>query len=303
MEGVQTSSRRAWGLLLVIIGATMWGVSGTVAQYLFQHKSFNAEWLVVVRMLVSGLLLLAIASKQRNIFAIWKTKEERTSLLLFGVIGMLGVQYTYFAAIEAGNAATATVLQYTSPIFIIGYLAVQARKWPVKVEMISVALVITGTFFLATSGNFNELSITGWALFWGIGAAVTSAFYTLQPKRLLAKWSSIEVVGWGMVIGGVSFSFIHPPWHIAGEWSLLSLCAVLFVVIFGTLIVFYCYLESLKHISASEAIVLASAEPLSAAALSVLWLHVTFGWTEWLGTILIIATVFLLSQRKPEVTS
>ena len=221
MEGVQTSSRRAWGLLLVIIGATMWGVSGTVAQYLFQHKSFNAEWLVVVRMLVSGLLLLARASKQRNIFAIWKTKEERTSLLLFGVIGMLGVQYTYFAAIEAGNAATATVLQYTSPIFIIGYLALQARKWPVKVEMISVVLVITGTFFLATSGNFNELSITGWALFWGIGAAVTSAFYTLQPKRLLAKWSSIEVVGWGMVIGGASFSFIHPPWHIAGEWSLL----------------------------------------------------------------------------------
>lgn len=148
MEGVQTSSKRAWGLLLVIIGATMWGVSGTVAQYLFQHKGFNAEWLVVVRMLVSGLLLLAIASKQRNIFAIWKTKEERTSLLLFGVIGMLGVQYTYFAAIEAGNAATATVLQYTSPIFIIGYLALQARKWPVKVEMISVALVITGTFFL-----------------------------------------------------------------------------------------------------------------------------------------------------------
>lgn len=179
----------------------------------------------------------------------------------------------------------------------------QARKWPVKVEMISVVLVITGTFFLATSGNFNELSITGWALFWGIGAAVTSAFYTLQPKRLLAKWSSIEVVGWGMVIGGASFSFIHPPWHIAGEWSLLSLCAVLFVIIFGTLIAFYCYLESLKHISASEAIVLASAEPLSAAALSVLWLHVTFGWTEWLGTILIIATVFLLSQRKPEVTS
>jgi undecaprenyl pyrophosphate phosphatase UppP len=81
VEGVQTSSKRAWGLLLVIIGATMWGVSGTVAQYLFQHKSFNAEWLVVVRMLVSGLLLLAIASKQRNIFAIWKTKEERTSLL------------------------------------------------------------------------------------------------------------------------------------------------------------------------------------------------------------------------------
>jgi drug/metabolite transporter (DMT)-like permease len=78
---------------------------------------------------------------------------------------------------------------------------------------------------------------------------------------------------------------------------------VLFVIIFGTLIAFYCYLESLKHISASEAIVLASAEPLSAAALSVLWLHVTFGWTEWLGTILIIATVFLLSQRKPEVTS
>ncbi len=49
---------RTKGLMLVIIGAMLWGISGTVAQYLFQKKGFSPEWLVVIRLLVSGIILL-----------------------------------------------------------------------------------------------------------------------------------------------------------------------------------------------------------------------------------------------------
>lgn len=96
------------------------GVSGTVAQYLFQHRHFNTEWLTSVRLLVSGALLLGIAYRKEKgrIWAVWKDRRDRIPLLLFGIFGMLGVQYTYFAAIEYGNAATATVLQYLGPAII-----------------------------------------------------------------------------------------------------------------------------------------------------------------------------------------
>lgn len=67
---------------------------------------------------------------------------------------------------------------------------------------------------------------------------------------------------------------------------------------FGTLIAFYCYLESLTYISASETSILASVEPLSAAFLSVVWLHVSFGLEEWLGTLCIISTIIILSFVK-----
>ena len=54
------NSLRLKGLFLVTSGALLWGVSGTVAQYLFQDENFTPEWLVVMRMLLSGILLLII---------------------------------------------------------------------------------------------------------------------------------------------------------------------------------------------------------------------------------------------------
>lgn len=127
-----------------------------------------------------------------------------------------------------------------------------------------------------------------------------AAFYTLQPRSLLNKWGATLVVGWGMLIGGIAFSFIHQPWDFTGQWSITSMFDVIFVVLFGTLIAFYCYLESIKYIQPMETSVLASAEPLSAAFLSVLWLHVSFGMAEWLGTICIIITIITLSYVKNE---
>lgn len=291
---------RIKGILLVITGAMFWGISGTMAQYLFHKKGFTPEWLVVIRLLVSGLLLLLYTScrSNHNIWDIWKLKHNGLKLIFFGIIGMLGAQYTYFAAIKYGNAATATILQYLSPIIITFYLTISTRKIPTLQENLSVILAILGTFFIITKGNPHSLSISKLALFWGIASAFTAAFNTVQPRSLLARWDSAIIVGWGMLIGGLAFSFINPPWNFTGEWSIASISAVMFVVLFGTLIAFYCYLESLKYIQPTETSILSSVEPLSAAFLSVVWLHVHFGVFQWLGTLCIIVAIIILSAVK-----
>ncbi|MBY0123682.1 DMT family transporter [Bacillus sp. S/N-304-OC-R1] len=291
---------RKKGIFLVLVGALMWGVSGTVAQFLFQHQGFSPEWLVVVRLLISGTILLLIAYKKekKRVWAIWKVKHDSFSIILFGILGMLAVQYTFFAAIKHGNAATATVLQYLAPVLIMCYSAFRSKRMPTIIEGLALILAISGTFLLVTQGSFHTLSISGLALFWGLTSAIALAFYTLQPLKLLANWGSAIVVGWGMLIGGIFFCFIHPPWIFVGQWSLPAIFAVIFIVIFGTIIAFFCYLESLKYISASDASLLACAEPLTAAFLAIIWLHVTFGMAEWLGTICILSTIALLSVKK-----
>lgn len=298
-EAMRTEVRKK-GIFLVIIGAMMWGVSGVVAQYLFHKKGFTPEWLVVIRLLISGIILLvyAFTKEGQDIWGVWKTKDNGLSLILFSIIGMLGVQYTYFAAIKYGNAATATILQYLSPVLITCYLAICSKKLPSMQQIIAIALAMIGTFFIITKGNIHSLAISKLAFFWGIGSAITAAFYTLQPRNLLAKWGSTIVVGWGMLIGGIAFSFIYPPWNFRGEWSINSIFAVMFVVVFGTLIAFYCYLESLKYIQPTEASILSSVEPLSAAFLSVVWLQVPLGVAQWLGTACIISTIIILSRVK-----
>jgi drug/metabolite transporter (DMT)-like permease len=293
-------SSRSKGIILVLIAAIFWGISGTVAQYLFHQQGFSSKWLVDIRLLFSGVILLFFSQtgKKQNIWSVWKNKRDVFELIMFGILGMLGVQYTYFVAIEYGNAASATVLQYLAPVLITCYLCIQTKKLPAKYEWLSVLLALIGTFLLVTNGNIQSLSISKPALFWGIACAFALAFYTLQPGGLLARWGSTVTVGWGMTIGGFGFSFVNPPWKFQGHWSFSSILAVIFVVIFGTLIAFFCYLESTKYIRASETSLLACAEPLSAAFLAVAWLHVPFGFGEWLGTLCIIMTIFLLSVVK-----
>ena len=291
---------RTKGIILVIIGAMLWGVSGTVAQYLFQVKGFSAEWLVVIRLLVSGIILLlyAFINGDRNIWKIWDGKHNCWSLIVFSIVEMVGVQYTYFAAIKYGNAPTATILQYLSTVIITCYLIIFNKRIPSLQEIIAIILAILGTFFIITKGNIHVISISKLALFWGLSSAFAAAFYTLQPRYLLAKYGSTIVVGCGMLIGGIAFSFIHHPWNFTGKISITSILAVIFVVLFGTLIAFCCYLESLKYIQPIETSVLSCVEPLSAAFLSIYWLHVPFGVPEWSGTVCIIVTIIILSRVK-----
>jgi|SRR5690554_4357711 len=287
------------GFLLAITAAILWGVSGTFAQFLFQQRGINVEWLISVRMLVSGCLLLLFAKfgEKGELMSIWKDKKDAVQLALFSFTGMLAVQYTYFAAIKHSNAATATVLQYAGPVMIAIYLAFKYKRLPNLIEFIAIGLAVLGTFLLVTQGNVSSLSISGIALFFGIASAVSLAIYTLQPVRLLTKYKSSLVIGWGMLLGGSGFCFVKAPWNIGGVWDVQTYLFTAFIVVFGTLIAFYSYLTAVKIIGGQKTSLLASAEPLSATIMAVLWLNVPFSSMDWLGTICIISTIFLLSRR------
>lgn len=286
---------------MVLTGTVCWGLSGTVAQHLFQNEGFHPGWMVTVRLILSGSLLLigiSLWRKDPAVGGIWRNRKDRLRLLLFAILGMLAVQYTYFSAIAAGNAATATLLQYLGPVLITGYWAFSEGRPPNAREIASVLLALAGTFLLVTGGHPDSLSISGAALFWGLASAAALAFYTLYPSKLLRRWGSAPVVGWGMVIGGIALSVVHPPWPSGGTWTPVNVLFILFVILFGTLLPFFLYLESLRHIRPTETGLLSSAEPLTAALTAVLWLGVPFGVPEWAGALCIVATVILLSAGE-----
>lgn len=287
------------GFSLAIAAAILWGVSGTLAQFLFQKREINVEWLITVRMLLSGICLLSFAktSERAPIFKIWKTKIDSLQLLAFSIFGMLAVQYTYFAAIKHSNAATATVLQYAGPIIIAIYLAFKHKRLPSLLELFAIILAIIGTFLLVTNGNINTLAISNTALFFGLASAVALAIYTLMPMTLLSKHKSSVVIGWSLLCGGIAFSFMKAPWDIQGVWDTKTYLFTALIILFGTVFPFYFYLTSVKLIGGQKASLLASAEPLSATLLAVSWLHVPFSLWDWIGTFCIIATVFMLSKK------
>ncbi|WP_328702251.1 DMT family transporter [Alicyclobacillus suci] len=295
--------RHIKGMTMVLLGAVLWGVSGTAAQVLFQRDGFNPAWLVSVRMTTSGLLLLIALTARfgfAHTFAIWKNKRDAFGIVLLGIIGLLGVQYSYFASIRYGNAATGTLLQYLGPIFITIYVALRRRQIPSVKQLTAVLIALLGVLFLVTNGNWHSLSIAPLAVIWGFISAITLAFYTLYPAALLRTYGASTVMGWGMFIGGIGMSLMAPPWTFSGYSAPGTWFLVGFVTLFGTLLAFYIYIASLKYISASEASLLACGEPLSATILTVAALHVPMSCSSILGAICILTTVTILARSKSE---
>ena len=285
------------GFAYAVIAAALFGIGGTFAQFLFTQRGVSMDWLVTMRLLVSGFLLLAFtcARDGQKVLAVWR---DWPSLIVFGLVGMLGVQYTYMAAIEASNTATATVLQYTAPAMVAVWLTARRRALPDLRELAAIVLALAGTFFLVTHGDAGKLNISLAALIWGIASAFTAAFNAIQPGALLKKHGAALTTAWGMLIGGAALSFRHPPWAVEGVWDLKAIVFVAFILLFGTLLAFYLSLKALQMIGSQKSSLLTCAEPLSAAVLAVWWLGVSFGAMDWLGTVLILATIVLLSREQ-----
>ncbi len=267
---------RMKGVVLTLLGGTLWGFCGSCGQFLFQYKEVTSDWLVPLRLTLAGfliLVLLALKEKGR-VLDVWREREGRRDIVIFSIFGMMLCQYSYFTTIQYSNAGTATVLQYTGPALILVYLCVRDRKRPKAYELAALFCSMFGTFILATHGNVSELAIPARALLWGMISAVTLVVYTLQPAGLMKKHSTLLTLGWGMLLGGLALMLVMRPWTLSPVVDGQTMLAMTFIVLFGTICAFYFYLTGVKLVGASGASMLACIEPVAATVISVVWLKI-----------------------------
>lgn len=55
---IMNNSRRI-GLIMIITGATLWGLSGPMIQWLFQHTNVSSIDFLTIRLLLAGLFILS----------------------------------------------------------------------------------------------------------------------------------------------------------------------------------------------------------------------------------------------------
>ena len=189
------------GMSIALIGGVFWGLAGVFGQYLFEHNGTNARWLVSVRLLVAGALLLAtVVMKQRDSFwKIWTNRRDAVSLSCFpsrhgGVPAVLlhgggtvqrrdgdgpavysACDHPYIRAVRRGGRRDMSWRPSSSP-------------W--------------GDVHLATHGNPGHGPVPGALV--GDFSAVMMAVYNLLPGKLMKKYGTFCVIGWGMLVGGIS---------------------------------------------------------------------------------------------------
>ncbi len=298
---------RPRGVLFVLLAAALWGTLGTL--YKLGTSSFGLSPLTIV-FWRAGLAAVGLAATLGGIAPMlgrgWTLmRVRRADLPLFAAFGLLGVTafyLLYIYAIVLVGVAVAVVLLYTAPVFValMSWRFLGESFGPRKVA--AILLTFTGCALVARAYDPSLLQVNVVGIVCGLGSAVTYALYSILGKFSLNKGyhiatMSLYVYGIGAA-GLLLVALLLGPTQLfsmgadVGAWGLLLMIALAQTV--GAL---WAYTIGLRHLEAGVASILATFEPVVAAALAYFVLHENLQLPQVVGGGLILCAVLLLQIR------
>ena len=286
-------------LAATVTGSALWGLSGVAAQVILQRFYFPIWGLVTIRMLGAAALLLVIARPERPRPWTW-------SLAALAIVGLVGSQATYLEALFYSNVTTATLLQFLFLPMVAGYeLAKGTIRWSTRWGVL-LTLAAVGTILLV--GTFTALGfsilITPLGLVFGLGSAVGGAYYTIAAREFAQTRSAQWVSAWGFLLGGAvtaplgAWTLLLYRWPTTVGSGLLLAGLILVVIVVGTLLAFTLYVYGLRNLTATEAGIADSFEPIVAAVAGFAILGVALSALQYVGGTLIVIAVALLGASS-----
>ena len=288
------------GTFLTLLGAALWGSCAAVSKQLMSGGELDTLWMTNFRMFMSGVILVSYAAIRRphSVLSIWKDKQSLPRLFAIGALAFGLCQIGYFLSIQYCNAGLASAIQQTAPVFILIYATITEHRFPQPSELIVIAMVIFGSFMIATNGNFRSLSIAPQALLWGLVSAITAALYVVLPGKLISSFGTCEVTGWGMIIGGLLIAPVCKLWMFPAAISLSTALGLFYIIVPGSVIAFAAFLYGTTLIDPVRAGVYNLFEPVVATIAALLVFGESFSISDYIGISAIILGIAILTVTK-----
>ena len=286
------------GLALVLVGMAgiFWASSGVAVQDFFAHSEKTPMELTNIRMCMGGAILIMFAARRKNFRQTLGILNRHPRLwldvVIYGVIGVMFMQYTYFQGIAAGGAAAATVICYACPAMVVIWDSFYDRRLPKRGEVVAVVLAMSGVFLLVTGGNPAKLLVPLGCVLWSLASGAAFAFSAIYPKHLFArKIDTYFLTGVGMLIGGLTTFALTDDWNWQTFFASDVLFDVSWIIIFGTVGAFQSFNAGLKYLTPEEASITATTEPAASVIISWLIFGTAFGAVESFGIILVLLAI------------
>jgi drug/metabolite transporter (DMT)-like permease len=300
------ASRVLPGTLLVVGAATLWGVNGTVSTAVMEAGLSPAR-LAEARVALAGVLLVAwLVVRDRD--ALRLDRREALAFAAFGVIGLLGVQWTYFEAISRIPVGVSLVIEYTAPLLVALWVRFAWRRalpWQVWV---AIPVAIAGLALVLGVSGIGAAGLDPLGVAWSLAAAFCYAYYVLHGESLMRRRSPVAVLGIGLGFAAIALSIALPWWSF--PWSALALPVdglpgappmwplILYTVLLGTIAPFAMLLAGVRLIGADGASVTAMLEPIVAGAVAWAILGQALGPLQVAGGLIVLAAVAVAQTAR-----
>lgn len=287
---------RTVALILVGLAGVMWASSGVAVQDFFAHSYKSPMDLTNIRMIMAGLFLLLIAwlhgGLKRSLRILRFKPRLWIDTVIYGIIGMAIMQFTYFQAISIGGAAATTVIQYACPAFVVIFDSLYYRQLPGRGEVIAVILAMIGVFLLVTGGDIDKMVVPLACVLWSLASGAFFAFSAIFPKHLFeSRIDQYFLTSIGMIIGGLFTFLLVDEINWMPFFQPDTIFDVMWIVIFGTVGAFLLFNIGLVYLTPEEASVTAAMEPVASVIISFFVFGTVFGLIETVGIIMVILAI------------
>jgi DME family drug/metabolite transporter len=184
-------------------------------------------------------------------------------MFALGVLGVAASNYLYYLSIQRTNVATAIILQYTAPVWVLLYTVARGLQKPTLRRIAAVGLAVTGIALVIGifgSGGFRLDAIGVMA---ALGAAFSFAFYNIGGHSILARYDRWTVLMYVILSASLFWIIVNPPWKIvAAHYSGNQWLFLLVFSLLSVLAPFALYFAGLQHLEPTRAIVVSCLEPV-----------------------------------------
>ncbi|MDF2840175.1 MAG: protein of unknown function transrane [Clostridia bacterium] len=282
------------GAVLIVIAAFFWGIAATAAKFIL-NNNVNPFKLVNMRLnlaFVFLFLILLIFDRQK----LKITKYDAKYLAILGIVGIVGVQTTYYFTVATLNVGMAIFLQYLAPAMIVVYSIIFLKEKLSATIMISLAISLLGSVCIILGRDTtasNSLNLIG--LITGLASALFLCFYTIYGKTCASRVNPWTVLLYAVGFGALVYSFVSPPWVLWKGITLMEFAYASYLSIFATIIPFGLYFSGLRFLTPSSAGIIAMMEPVIASLSAYLLLNEKMTIIQIMGGFMIIAAVVIIN--------
>lgn len=300
MKPTASGQRHEWhGYLLVMSAATLWAVAGVLAKYLMV-QALSPIILAEMRVTIaSGILLVILLLKDRQLLRIHP--KNLLYMAILGVVGIAGVNYTYYYAISQINVAMALLVQYTAPAFVMLFAVLfQGETFSWK-KGFALCVAFIGCFLTVGGYDLNFLAATRIGILSAFFSALLFAFYTLFAEFGLKRYSVWTILFYAFTMAAIFWWCLAPPWKIlTAHYPLQTWLFFLSLAIVSTVLPFGLFFQGIRRIKATQASITGMIEPVVAGLLAYLLLDETLAPLQLVGAGLVLGGILLLQlERHP----
>ncbi len=252
-----------------------------------------------LRFFIAGLLLYAFMRLRRSPAP---TPLQWRSLAIMGLLMFVTVYGPLFWAEQYVSSGMASLLEATLPVITLFLEMVLFRREPFRLSLLVPTLLgIAGVAVLLLPGTqqhfetIPSLAILCGGTSWSLGSVLTRSL-PLPASKPLTSGGAMMLGGATLLTASACFGELHPFPHV----SLKAALAIVYLIVFGSLIAFTAFVWLLSRMPATRVASHAYINPVVAVALGYFAGGEAVTMPMLAGATLVLVSVYAILRRRTE---